>query len=225
MYEAFYETLIAENRWMLYVEGLLNTLKMAAFATLLGILIGLFVSSVKFSRDKNLFLRILAGLFDLYTTIIRATPVLLQLLIINGLIFTSRNTNIVFVGGLCFGINSGAYVSEIFRGAIQSIDKGQVEAGRSLGLSHSQTLRSIVLPQAFKNAIPALGNEFIMLIKETSVASVIAVNELIKVANNITSRTFDTLPPLYVSACIYIILVLIAQYFQSKIERRLQKDA
>lgn len=225
MYEAFYETLIAENRWMLYVEGLLNTLKMAAFATLLGIVIGLFVSSVKFSRDKNLCLRILAGLFDLYTTIIRATPVLLQLLIINGLIFTSRNTNIVFVGGLCFGINSGAYVSEIFRGAIQSIDKGQVEAGRSLGLSHGQTLRSIVLPQAFKNAIPALGNEFIMLIKETSVASVIAVNELIKVANNITSRTFDTLPPLYVSAFIYIVLVLIAQYFQSKIERRLQRDA
>lgn len=225
MFESLQKTLIVDNRWMLYVQGLFNTLEMAAFATFLGIIIGLFISTVKFSRGKNFFMSALAGLFDIYTTIIRATPVLLQLLIINNLIFTSRDTNIVLVGGLCFGINSGAYVSEIFRGAIQSIDKGQMEAGRSLGLSHAQTMFSIIIPQAFKNAIPALGNEFIMLIKETSVASVIAVNELIKAANIVTSRTYDVLTPLYVTAFIYIVLVLIAQFIQSKVERRLQRDA
>ncbi len=225
IYHDFYKALIPEGRYMLYLQGLANTLKMAAMATIIGIVIGLLVASVKASRETNVFMKIIAKIFDLYTTIIRGTPVLLQLLIMWTAIFTSRNANPILVGGLCFGINSGAYVSEIFRGAINSIDKGQVEAGRSLGLNHYQTMKSIVLPQAFKNAVPALGNEFVMLIKETSVASVISSMELIKAARDVGNSTWDFATPLYIVGLVYLTLVLIIQKFQTKLERRLQRDA
>ncbi len=225
IYDNFYKVLIPDDRYIIYINALGNTLKMAAMGTIIGIIIGLIVATIKFSRNANTTTKILAKIFDLYTTIIRGTPVLLQLLILWTVVFTSRNSSVILVAGLCFGINSGAYVSEIFRGAILSIDKGQMEAGRSLGLSHFQTMKSIIIPQAFKNAIPALGNEFIMLIKETSVASVIGSMELIKAAQDIGNVTWDFGTPLYVSALIYLILVIILQKIQSKLERRLHKDA
>ena len=148
---------------------------------------------------------------------------MVQLLIIYNLIFTSRNTNELVVGAVCFGINSGAYVSEIIRAGIESIDRGQMEAGRSLGLDYLQAMRLIVLPQAVKNILPALGNEFITLIKETSVASVIAVTDLTKAAQYVGSRTWDILPPLLIAAACYLIMVLGFSRLLSVFERRLSK--
>ncbi len=225
IYYNFSKAFLINGRYMLYLYALGNTLKMAAMATVLGIIIGLLVASVKVSREGNIVLKVIAKIFDLYTTIIRGTPVLLQILIMWTAVFTSRSANPIFVGGLCLGINSGAYVSEIFRGAINSVDKGQTEAGRSLGLSHYQTMKSIIIPQAFKNAIPALGNEFVMLIKETSVVSVISAMELIKVAQGVGNSTWDFTTPLIIVGLIYLAIVLIIQKFQSKLERRLERDA
>ncbi len=225
MLDKLYQAFIYKDRYWLYLEGLSNTIKMAAFATILGILIGLIVASVKVSKDANIFTKILASIFNVYTTIIRGTPVVLQLFIITGAIFTARDSNMLLAGGICFGINSGAYVSEIFRGAILSIDKGQMEAGRSLGLSHFQTMKSIIIPQAIKNAIPALGNEFIMLIKETSIAFAISVTELMNSARFIGSRTYKPLYPYFIAAVFYLSLVLLIQKIQSTIERRLHRDA
>ncbi len=222
--EKLYEALIVDDRYMLYFKGLLNTLKMAALATIIGIVIGLLVAVIKSSQESNPFVKALSWILNLYTTIIRGTPVFLQILILYTAVFTSRNFSEVLIGGICFGINSGAYVSEIFRGAIASIDKGQMEAGRSLGFSHFQTMKSIIVPQAFKNAIPALGNEFVMLIKETSVASVIGVPELIRSAQNVGSKTWDILTPLYIVALIYLTLVIFIQKLQTKLEKRLTRQ-
>ncbi len=225
IYNNFYKAFIVQDRYMLYLYGLVDTLKMAALATILGILIGIIVASIKVSKDINIFTKILAKIFAVYTTIIRGTPVIVQIFIIAGTFFVNRDSNMVVAGGICFGINSGAYVSEIFRGAILSIDKGQMEAGRSLGLNHFQTMYHIIIPQAFKNALPALGNEFVMLIKETSVAFVIGVTELMSQAKFITSRTWDATTAYYIAGAFYLVMVLTIQKIQSKVERRLQKDA
>ncbi len=146
---------------------------------------------------------------------------MVQLLIIYNLIFTARNTNEIMVGAFCFGINSGAYVAEIIRAGIESIDRGQMEAGRSLGLGYIQTMRLIILPQAIRNILPALGNEFIVLIKETSVAGVIAVTDLTKAAQYVGSRTWDILPPLLIAAACYLVLVMGLTKLLSVFERRL----
>jgi polar amino acid transport system permease protein len=204
------------------LDGLKVTLLISFFAILLGILIGVLVAVVKVTA-MNSKMRWLVAVCNVYINIIRGTPLMVQLLIIYNLIFTSRSTNELVVGAVCFGINSGAYVAEIIRAGIESIDRGQMEAGRSLGLNYLQTMRLIILPQAIRNILPALGNEFIVLIKETSVAGVIAVTDLTKAAQYVGSRTWDILPPLVIAAACYLVLVMGLSKVLSIFERRLSK--
>lgn len=206
--QSYYNALITEHRYMFYLEGLRNTLLISLLALLLGAFLGIMVAVIRFSAVNIKGLHWIKSLCNLYVTIIRGTPVLLQLLIIYNLVFTARNTNEIVVAGVCFGINSGAYVAEIVRAGIESIDKGQYEAGRSLGLGGNQTMFTIIMPQAIKNILPALGNEFIVLIKETSVASIIAVTDLSKAAQYIGSRTYDVIPPLMIAAVCYLVMVI-----------------
>lgn len=221
IYDAFYRATIADNRYLFFIDGLKVTIMVSFFAILLGVAIGLLVAVVKVASANNKKLWILNKLCNLYTTVIRATPVIVQLLILNNLVFTSRDSNLIMVASLCFGINSGAYVAEIIRAGLESVDKGQMEAGRSLGFTYIQTMRLIIIPQAIKNILPALGNEFITLIKETSVAGVIALTDITKAAQYIGSVTFDPLPPLFVSAVIYLVMVLGLTKLLGIFERRL----
>lgn len=220
-YNNLYIALLAEDRWKQYVEGLGRTLLIAACATLIGILIGMIIAVVKVSAAGNRKLRFLEILCDLYLTVIRGTPVVVQLLILYTAVFTSM-TNGTPVAIIGFGLNSGAYVAEIFRSGIMSIPHGQTEAGRSLGLTSWMTMRLIVLPQAVKNILPALFNEFITLLKETSVAGMIAVRDLTKVADGIKGRAFIS-EPLFVAAFIYLVLVIAMTQVQKRLERRLGK--
>ena len=219
--QSYYNAFITEQRYMFYLQGLGNTLLISLLAILIGAFLGVLVAVLRFSTVNKKGLGWVSKLCNLYITIIRGTPVLLQLLIIYNLIFTARNTNEILVAGICFGINSGAYVAEIVRAGIESIDKGQYEAGRSLGLSSSQTMFMIIMPQAIKNILPALGNEFIVLIKETSVASMIAITDLTKAASYIGSRTWDLLPPLFIAAVFYLIIVLGLTKLLNLFERRM----
>ncbi len=220
-YNNLYIALLAENRWKQYVEGLGRTLLIAACATLIGILIGMIIAVIKVSAAGNRKLRFLEILCDLYLTVIRGTPVVVQLLILYTAVFTSM-TNGTPVAIIGFGLNSGAYVAEIFRSGIMSIPHGQTEAGRSLGLTSWMTMRLIILPQAVKNILPALFNEFITLLKETSVAGMIAVRDLTKVADGIKGRAFIS-EPLFVAAFIYLVLVIAMTQVQKRLERRLGK--
>ena len=195
--DAFYKAVIKDQRYLAYLDGLKVTLLISVLAILIGTAIGLVVAVVKVASSQNKKMWILNKLCNLYTTVIRGTPVMVQLLIIYNLVFTARDTNEIIVGAVCFGINSGAYVAEIIRAGIESVDRGQMEAGRSLGFNYIQTMRFIIIPQAIKNILPALGNELIVLIKETSVAGVIAVTDLTKAAQYVGSVTWDVLPPLY----------------------------
>ncbi len=217
-----YVSLIVDDRWKLYLSGLEVTLIIAAVATIFGIMIGLIVAIVKYYAKDNKKLRPLEILCDIYLTVIRGTPVLVQLMIIYFTVFSSMPNGIpaAIVG---FSINSGAYVAEIIRSGLMSIDKGQSEAGRSLGLTNSQTMRLIIIPQAVKNILPALFNEFITLLKETSIVGTIAVTDLTKIASSIRSRAFVT-TPLYITAAIYLILVVGMSALQRKLERRLSNS-
>ena len=209
--EGFHHAVIYDQRYLVYLDGLKVTILISIFAILIGVAIGLFIAVVKVTVSKNVFVRILKWFCNVYTTVIRGTPV------------TARDTNEIFVGAICFGINSGAYVAEIIRAGIESIDRGQMEAGRSLGFNYIQTMRYIIVPQAVKNILPALGNEFIVLIKETSVAGVIAVTDLTKAAQYIGSTDFIVLPPLFVAAGCYLVIVLGLTKLQSLLERRLSQ--
>ncbi len=225
IYDSFYNAIVPEQRYMAYVNGLKITLVISLFAVLLGVAIGVVVAVIKVcgAHTKNMIMRVLGKFCDLYITVIRGTPLMVQLLIIYNLIFTSRDTNPILVGTVCFGINSGAYVAEIVRAGINAVDSGQMEAGRSLGFNWLKTMWYIVLPQAIKNILPALGNEFIVLVKETSVASVIAVNDLTKNAQYIGSRTWDLIPPLMIAAVIYLVIVVALSRLLKIFERRLAK--
>ena len=218
--QSYYNALIPDKRYEAYIEGIKVTILISLLAIALGVAIGIVVAVIKVSAANTKF-RILTKLCNIYITIIRGTPLMVQLLIIYNLIFTSRNTSEIVVGAVCFGLNSGAYVAEIIRAGIESIDRGQMEAGRSLGLNHIQTMRLIILPQAVKNILPALGNEFIVLIKETSVAGVIAVVDLTQAAQYVNSRTYDVLPPLIIAAVCYLIMVMGLTKLLSIFERRL----
>ena len=222
LYDSFYNALIPDQRYLAYLQGLKVTILISFFAILIGIAIGIFVAIVKVTAINSR-MRWLEAICNVYINIIRGTPLMVQLLIIYNLIFTSRNTNELVVGAVCFGINSGAYVAEIIRAGIESIEKGQMEAGRSLGLNYTQTMRLIILPQAIRNILPALGNEFITLIKESSVASIIAVSDLLKMALYIGSRTWQILPPLIIAAACYLILVMGLTKLLRGFERRLAK--
>lgn len=219
----YYNAFIVEDRYMFYFKGLGVTLMISFLAIILGILIGVMIAITKVYANDSKYLKFLNFFCNAYVNIIRGTPVMLQLLIIYNLVFTSRNTNEILVAALCFGINSGAYVSEIVRAGIESIDKGQMEAGRSLGLNKNKTMLYIILPQAIKNILPALGNEFIVLVKETSVASIIAVTDLTKAAQYIGSRTWDVIPPFIIAAVFYLIIVLGLTKLLGVFERRLSQ--
>ena len=218
----WYIAVIAEDRWKQYLEGLGRTLLIAFCATLIGIAIGLVVAVIKVSAaNGNKGIRPLVWLCDLYLTVIRGTPVVVQLLILYTTVFAAM-TNGTPVAIIGFGLNSGAYVAEIFRSGIMSIPRGQMEAGRSLGLTSGMTMRLIILPQAIKNILPALFNELITLLKETSVAGYIAVRDLTKVADGIKGRAFVS-EPLFVAAIIYLVLVVGMTQVQKRLERRLAK--
>lgn len=220
----FYQNFIEDDRWKYIVSGLGNTIRITFFAVLLGIALGFLVAIIRSTYEKTHKLRFLDLLCKVYLTVIRGTPVLIQLLIIYFVVFGSIRIDKVLVSVLAFGINSGAYVAEIFRSGIMSIDNGQFEAGRSLGFNYAQTMFYIIMPQAFKNVLPALGNEFIVLLKETSVAGYIAVQDLTKGADIIRSRTYSAFMPLMAAAVLYLVMVMIFTYFVQKLERRLRNS-
>jgi len=224
---------IMKDRWKLLFTGLKNTLLIALFACLIGIVLGLVVAAVRTSWDKNhhtmrrgvgkAVLHFFDWLCRLYITVIRGTPVVVQLMIMYYIIFASSN-NGVLIATLAFGFNSGAYVAEIFRGGIMSIDKGQFEAGRSLGLNYLQTMWYIIAPQVLKTVLPTLANEFIVLLKETSVAGYVAVGDLTFAGNRIRGATYSAFMPLIAVAIIYLILVVFFSKLVGKLERRLRQS-
>ena len=222
--DRFYLNFIKDDRWMYIVDGLKETLLVTFFAVLIGIVIGFLVATVRSTYDKTGKLKILNILCQIYLTVIRGTPVVVQLLIIYFVIFGNVNIDKIPVAIMAFGFNSGAYVAEIFRSGIMSIDGGQFEAGRSLGFNYVQTMRYIIMPQAFKNVLPALGNEFIVLLKETSVAGYIALQDLTKAGDIIRSRTYDAFMPLIAVALIYLAMVLIFTKLVNMLERRLRNS-
>lgn len=220
--DQFYYSVVYEQRYLFLLEGLKNTLIISFFAVLLGILIGLIIAVVRNSAKEFRWMKPLDGLCRFYVSVVRGTPALLQLMIIYYVIFQSVDVNLLLVGALAFGINSGAYVSEIIRAGLDSVDVGQVEAGRSLGFSYFQTMRFIVMPQAIRNILPALGNEFITLLKETSVAGYIGIMELTKASDVIASRTYNYFFPLIVVALIYLVMTLGLSKLIHLFERKLK---
>lgn len=221
MKDSLYKTLIVDDRYKYILNGLTTTVIIAFFAVIIGIIIGTLVSLIRNNYEVNKKGKILNKICEIYVNVIRGTPVILQLMIIYYVIFKSVNINITLVGIIAFGINSGAYVSEIIRSGINSIDKGQLEAGLSLGLNYHKTMKLIILPQAIKNILPALGNEFITLLKETSVGAYIGILELTKASGIISSRTYDYFFPLIIVAIIYLIMTLGLSKLVNLMERRL----
>ncbi len=217
----FYQNFIVDERWRYIVSGLGNTIKITFFAVLLGIVLGFLVAIIRSTYEKTHKLRFLDLLCKVYLTVIRGTPVLIQLMIIYFVVFGSIRVDKVVASVLAFGINSGAYVAEIFRSGIMSIDSGQSEAGRSLGFNYAQTMFYIIMPQAFKNVLPALGNEFIVLLKETSVAGYISLMDLTKGGDIIRGRTLAVMPLLAV-ALIYLVMVMFMEKLLGRLERRLR---
>ena len=226
--QSFYLNFVKDKRYMYLIKGFLVTLEITVFAVLIGIVIGFLVAIVRSTadqtRNKSFLLKFLDALCKIYLTVIRGTPVVVQLLIIYFVIFGAVDVNKVLVAIIAFGINSGAYVAEIFRAGIMSIDRGQMEAGRSLGLSYAQTMQSVIVPQAFKNVLPALGNELIVLLKETSVAGYIALQDLTKGGDIIRSQTYDAFLPLIAVALIYLAVVMLLTYLLGRLERRLKTN-
>ena len=216
-------TFIAKGYWRLIPEGLKNTMIISLGALAIGVLIGTLIAIIKYFAEGNRKLWIANKICDLYTTVIRGIPVMVLLMVLVYAIFTgTREPLLVCVLG--FGINSGAYVAEIIRSGISSVDKGQMEAGRSLGLSKLQTMRKIILPQAIRTILPAIGNEMIALIKETSVAGYVGVFDLTSRGNQIRNLTYDAINPLIVVALIYLIIVVLLTKLLKLLERRLNRD-
>ena len=224
---------IEDNRWKYLTTGLGNTLKITLLSLLIGVVLGVIVAIVRSSHDSiagemrpgigKFLLKLANGVCKLYLTVFRGTPVVVQLMIMYYIIFASSR-NGVLVASLAFGINSGAYVAEIFRSGIMAIDAGQMEAGRSLGFGYVATMRHIILPQAFKNVLPALANEFITLLKETSVAGYVTVRDLTMGGNIIRSVTYSPFLPLFAVALIYLALVMFFTWLVGKLERRLRNS-
>ena len=227
-----YKSLIFDDRYMMFVDGLINTLKLTAMALILGVILGVVVALIRVTWAKTcleirgprrIVLAIANFAAKVYLTVIRGTPVIVQLLILYYVVFASSR-NKLLVGALSFGINSGAYVAEIIRSGIMSIDPGQMEAGRSLGFGYVATMRHIILPQAFKNVLPTLANEFIVLLKETAVAGYVGLNDLTYVGNIIGGNAYDYLFPLLISALVYLTLVMFFTFLVGKLERRLRNS-
>ena len=223
--EQFIYTVISENRYMLILEGLKNTILISIGAIILGILLGILISIIVYTNKTTKKFKFLSSLCRLYITIIRGTPSVLQLMIIYYIIFKTSLINPIYIGILAFGLNSAAYSSEILRSGIESIDSGQMEAGLSLGLKYSHVLKKIILPQAIKNSLPSMGNEFITLIKETAVAGYIGIIDLTKSSDIIASRTYDYFFPLIIIALIYLLITGLLSKMLKRIERRLDINA
>ena len=229
--DEFYLNFIDDDRYQYILKGLLVTLEVTFFAVILGILLGIIVAIIRSTHDKLIgdmrpgagkaVLRILNAIANVYLTIIRGTPVVVQLMIAYFIIFATSN-NKVLVAVIAFGFNSGAYVAEIVRSGIMSIDNGQFEAGRSLGFNYVQTMVYIIIPQAFKNILPALANEFIVLIKETSVSGYVGLQDMTKGGDIIRSRTYSAFMPLIAVALIYLVIVMFFSKLVSLLERRLR---
>ena len=218
------------DRWKLYLQGLGTTIELTVVALLFGVLLGLVVAMVRTAHDqqrvgrrKNPLLGLFNVLCQIYTTVIRGTPMLVQLYIWTFVILKEER-NKVLVGFIGLAVNSGAYVAEIIRGGLMSVDQGQTEAGRSLGLNYFDTMRFIVIPQAFKAILPSLGNEFITLFKDTSLVQAIGGAEMLYYASTIGGRTFDYMPPLIGIAIMYLAVVIIFTWLQGKLERRLRES-
>lgn len=222
--DTFTRNFINGDNWHYIADGLVTTIQITFFAVLVGIVIGFIVGIIRSTYDKTHRLKILNFICNVYLTVLRGTPVLVQLLIIYYVIFASVRIDKVLVAVLAFGINSGAYVAEIFRSGIMSIDNGQFEAGRSLGFNYPQTMWYIIMPQAFKNVLPALCNEFIALLKETSIAGYIGLQDLTKGGDIIRSRTYSAFMPLIAVALIYLAIVLIFTQLIKILERRLRQS-
>ncbi len=219
MFQSIYDTMIYGNRWLLIISGLKITLLIAFFAVLIGTVLGCIFALMKVSHNK-----ILKGIAEVYTTVLRGIPLATQLMIFYFVVFAPLGWDRLVVAIISYGINSGAYCTEIFRSGIQGVDRGQTEAGRSLGLSSWQTLFKIVLPQALKAVLPTYTSEFIVLIKETSVASFIAVTDLTKSGDMIRNATYNAWIPLLTCAIIYLILTLGLTKLFAKLEKRLAKS-
>ena len=224
MTDKFYLNFIKDDRWKYIVEGLGVTLQITFAAVIIGIVLGFLVAVVRATYDKTGKLKVLNWICNVYLTVFRGTPIVVQLMIIYYVIFASMDISEVVAAILAFGINSGAYVAEIIRSGIMSIDNGQFEAGRSLGFNYIQTMWHIVLPQALKNVLPALGNEFIVLLKETSVSGYIALQDLTKGGDIIRSRTYDAFMPLIAVALIYLVMVMVFSKLLEVLERRLRNS-
>ncbi|HEY8500601.1 MAG TPA: amino acid ABC transporter permease [Clostridia bacterium] len=220
----FINNFITDNRWKYLFNGLGITLEVTFFSALIGIFIGFIIAIIRSTHDKTGKMKIPDTLCKLYITVIRGTPVVVQLLIIYFVVFASVNVDKVIAAIIAFGINSGAYVAEIVRSGIMSIDTGQMEAGRSLGLNYFQTMYYIILPQAFKNVLPALANEFIVLLKETSISGYIALQDLAKGGDIIRGRTYDAFMPLIAVALIYLFMVVLLSKGVEIMERRLRSS-
>lgn len=220
-FERFFVDNGAASWWL---TGLKSTLLITLIALLIGVVLGFTVGIIRSVYEQTGKLKILNAITKVYLSIIRGTPSMVQLLIFNFIIFASVTLNEIVVGGIAFGINSGAYVAEIVRSGIMSIDKGQTEAGRSLGLSAGQTMKLIILPQAFKNVLPALINEMIVLLKETAIIGYIGTTDITKAASLVQSRTYSAFVPLISAAVFYWVLVSILTYFMGKVERRMRKN-
>ena len=229
----FFKSFIYDMRWYQYVEGLGNTLLLTFFALILGLILGVVVALIRVSWDNmhhelnpgpgKFFLGLGNGISKVYLTVIRGTPVVVQIMIIFFVIMASSN-NKILAGIVAFGINSGAYVAEIIRGGIQSIDRGQMEAGRSLGFGYVATMRHIILPQAFKNVLPSLVNEFIVLLKETAIAGYVGLTDLTRAANIVRGVAYVDFLPLLGVAVIYLVLVMFFTWLMGKLERRLRNS-
>ena len=225
----FYQSFVAAGRWRLYLSGLLTTLEATVLALLLGVALGVIVAVIRTAHDqqraghKNVILGVFNAICKIYTTIIRGTPMMVQLLIMSLVIFASSR-NYTMIGILALGINSGAYVSEIVRSGLMSVDPGQMEAGRSLGLNYVTTMIKIIIPQAIKSVLPALGNEFIILLKDTSLITVIGGKELLYAAQGVMNRTYEAMFPLLGTAAIYLVLVMLFSALLNRFERRLRQS-
>lgn len=220
--QSFELNFIKDKRYMYLVEGLGNTLLITFFAVILGVLLGFLIAVVRSTHDKTGRMKFLNAICKLYLAVIRGTPAMLQLLIWFYVILVATPLPKVMVAMIAFGINSGAYVAEIVRSGIMSIDNGQFEAGRSLGFSYRQTMLYIILPQAFKNVLPALANEFIVLLKETSVCGYIGIMDLTRGSDIIRSRTYEAFMPLIAAGLIYLIIVMLLTGLVGRLERRLR---
>ena len=223
LWNRFDKSFFEQDRWKMYLEGLGNTILIALIATLIGTTIGVLLAMIKYVNKRTGKFKILNKIASVYITIIRGTPVVLQLMILYFIVFSGWNNGIL-IGAITFGLNSGAYVAEIARAGFESVDDGQMEAGRSLGMSTAQTMYHIIIPQALRNCLPPLFNEFITLVKETAIVGYVGIMDLGKIPGLIQSRTFDYLFPLIIAAVLYLIVVMILTKILHVIEKSFAKS-